>query len=215
MNMIYENRWRWVVLSGYTLIAMSSQIIWLNFAGIAVPQMVSLFHTNLTMIGLMAAIWPLIFIPLSIPAGFIVDKYGFKLAVSIGGALLALFSWLRLFASTNFYLLLLFQSLAGTSQPFIYNGITKLANNWFPENEQTLANGIGTMGQIIGMVLALVITPIMVPEPSFHDLILNIITFSLIVTISLLFFSLSLRRASHQLREELVRSSRSRASVLK
>ncbi|ADY00541.1 major facilitator superfamily MFS_1 [Vulcanisaeta moutnovskia 768-28] len=167
------------------------------------------------MIGLMAAIWPLIFIPLSIPAGFIVDKYGFKLAVSIGGALLALFSWLRLFASTNFYLLLLFQSLAGTSQPFIYNGITKLANNWFPENEQTLANGIGTMGQIIGMVLALVITPIMVPEPSFHDLILNIITFSLIVTISLLFFSLSLRRASHQLREELVRSSRSRASVLK
>lgn len=71
-------------------------------------------------------------------------------------------------------LLLLFQSLAGTSQPFIYNGITKLANNWFPENEQTLANGIGTMGgQIIGMVLALVITPIMVPKPSFHDLILT------------------------------------------
>ncbi len=195
MNMIYENRWRWVVLSGYTLIAMSSQIIWLNFAGIAVPQMVSLFHTNLTMIGLMAAIWPLIFIPLSIPAGFIVDKYGFKLAVSIGGALLALFSWLRLFASTNFYLLLLFQSLAGTSQPFIYNGITKLANNWFPENEQTLANGIGTMGQIIGMVLALVITPIMVPEPSFHDLILNIITFSLIVTISLLFFITTARES--------------------
>ncbi|WP_188604181.1 MFS transporter [Vulcanisaeta souniana] len=92
-------------------------------------------------------------------------------------------------------LLLLFQSLAGTSQPFIYNGITKLANNWFPENEQTLANGIGTMGQIIGMVLALVITPIMVPKPSFHDLILNIITFSLIVTISLLFFITTARES--------------------
>ncbi|BDR91209.1 hypothetical protein Vsou_03020 [Vulcanisaeta souniana JCM 11219] len=51
------------------------------------------------------------------------------------------------------------------------------------------------MGQIIGMVLALVITPIMVPKPSFHDLILNIITFSLIVTISLLFFITTARES--------------------
>ena len=195
MNLSSKSQWRWVVLSGYTLIAMSSQIIWLNFAGIAVPQMVSIFHTNLTMIGLMAAIWPLIFIPLSIPTGLMVDRFGFKLTVSIGGALLALFSWLRLLAGNNIYLLLIFQSLAGTSQPFIYNGITKLANNWFPENEQTLANGIGTMGQIIGMIIALVITPIMVPIPSLHDLSLNIIAFSSIATASLLFFIITARES--------------------
>jgi MFS family permease len=178
-------------------------MIWLNFAGIATPQVTTIYHTNLVMIGLMAALWPLIFIPLAIPVGILVDKVGFKLTVTIGGVLLALFSWLRIIAGRNFYLLLIFQSLASTSQPFIYNSITKLANNWFPSNEQTLANGVGTMGQIIGMVLALIITPVMVPVPSYHDLVLNIIVFSLVSTISLLFFVLTARESPtrHVIRE--------------
>lgn len=203
MKSVAELRWRWVVLLGYTLIAMSSQMIWLNFAGIATPQVTTIYHTNLVMIGLMAALWPLIFIPLAIPVGILVDKVGFKLTVTIGGVLLALFSWLRIIAGRNFYLLLIFQSLASTSQPFIYNSITKLANNWFPSNEQTLANGVGTMGQIIGMVLALIITPVMVPVPSYHDLVLNIIVFSLVSTISLLFFVLTARESPtrHVIRE--------------
>ena len=215
MKSVAELRWRWVVLLGYTLIAMSSQMIWLNFAGIATPQVTTIYHTNLVMIGLMAALWPLIFIPLAIPVGILVDKVGFKLTVTIGGVLLALFSWLRIIAGRNFYLLLIFQSLASTSQPFIYNSITKLANNWFPPNEQTLANGVGTMGQIIGMVLALIITPVMVPVPSYHDLVLNIIVFSLVSTISLLFFVLTARESPtrHVIRE--VSSSQGPAGQLR
>jgi MFS family permease len=215
MKSVAELRWRWVVLLGYTLIAMSSQMIWLNFAGIATPQVTTIYHTNLVMIGLMAALWPLIFIPLAIPVGILVDKVGFKLTVTIGGVLLALFSWLRIIAGCNFYLLLIFQSLASTSQPFIFNSITKLANNWFPPNEQTLANGVGTMGQIIGMVLALIITPVMVPVPSYHDLVLNIIVFSLVSTISLLFFVLTARESPtrHVIRE--VSSSQGPAGQLR
>jgi MFS family permease len=190
-------------------------MIWLNFAGIATPQVTTIYHTNLVMIGLMAALWPLIFIPLAIPVGILVDKVGFKLTVTIGGVLLALFSWLRIIAGRNFYLLLIFQSLASTSQPFIYNSITKLANNWFPPSEQTLANGVGTMGQIIGMVLALIITPVMVPVPSYHDLVLNIIVFSLVSTISLLFFVLTARESPtrHVIRE--VSSSQGPAGQLR
>jgi MFS family permease len=170
------------------LISMSSQIVWLNFAGIVSPQMEEIFHVGLGPISLMSGLWPLLFIPISIPTGLMVDRWGFKRIVSIGGIIIVVFSWLRLLGGQSFAILFVFQSLAGIGQPFVYNGISKLAGNWFPEGEQALANGIATMGQIIGMILALVIVPIMVPNPIFSELQANIVVVSIIVTFSVLLF---------------------------
>jgi len=175
------------------LISMSSQIIWLNFAGIVSPQMQDIFHVGLGPISLMSGLWPLLFIPISIPTGLMVDRWGFKRVVSIGGIILVIFSWLRLLSFKSFAILFIFQSLAGIGQPFVYNGISKLAGNWFPEGEQALANGIATMGQIIGMILALIIVPVMVPNPIFSELQENIVIVSLIVTFSVLLFLISAR----------------------
>jgi MFS family permease len=186
-NLAPSNR-RWLVLVGYMLISMSSQIIWLNFAGIVSPQMENIFNVGLGPISLMSGLWPLVFIPISIPTGLMVDRWGFKKVVSIGGGILVVFSWLRLLSGGSFELLFVFQSLASVGQPFVYNGISKLAGNWFPEGEQALANGIATMGQIIGMIIALVLVPIMVPSASFALLQTNMVVVSLIVTISVVFF---------------------------
>ena len=186
-NLAPSNR-RWLVLVGYMLISMSSQIIWLNFAGIVSPQMENIFNVGLGPISLMSGLWPLVFIPISIPTGLMVDRWGFKKVVSIGGGILVVFSWLRLLSGGSFELLFVFQSLAAVGQPFVYNGISKLAGNWFPEGEQALANGIATMGQIIGMIIALILVPIMVPSASFALLQTNMVVVSLIVTVSVLFF---------------------------
>ncbi|MGC8562698.1 MAG: MFS transporter [Thermoplasmata archaeon] len=186
-NLPRDNR-RWMVLVGFMLISMSSQIIWLNFAGIVSPQMQDIFHVGLGPISLMSGLWPLIFIPISIPTGLMVDRWGFKKVVSIGGVILVIFSWLRLLSGGNFEILFIFQSLAAIGQPFVYNGISKLAGNWFPEGEQALANGIATMGQIIGMVIALILVPLMVPKAVYSLLQTNIIVVSLIVTFSVAIF---------------------------
>ena len=58
---------------GFTLISMSSQIVWLNFAGIVSPQTQDIFHVDLGQIGFISAVWLLVFIPLSMPAGLLVD----------------------------------------------------------------------------------------------------------------------------------------------
>jgi MFS family permease len=186
-NLPRDNR-RWMVLVGFMLISMSSQIIWLNFAGIVSPQMQGIFHVGLGPISLMSGLWPLVFIPISIPTGLMVDRWGFKKVVSIGGIILVIFSWLRLLSGGNFEILFIFQSLAAIGQPFVYNGISKLAGNWFPEGEQALANGIATMGQIIGMVIALILVPLMVPTAVYSLLQTNIIVVSLIVTFSVAIF---------------------------
>ncbi len=179
---------RWLVLTGFMLVSMSTQIVWLNFAGIVSPQMESIFHVGYGPLSLMSGLWPLVFIPVSIPTGLMVDRMGFKKTVTIGGLILVVFSWMRLLSGGSFELLFVFESLAALSQPFVFNGISKLAGNWFPEGEQALANGIAVMGQILGMVIALVLAPLMVSSATFSLLQENIVVVSIIVTVSVVFF---------------------------
>jgi FLVCR family MFS transporter 7 len=179
---------RWVILIGFTLISMSSQIVWLNFSGIVSPQTEGIFKVGLGPISLIAAVWPLVFIPLSIPAGLLVDRWGFRKTVLLGGGIIMVFSWLRLLSGTDFTSLFIFQSLAALGQPFIFNSISKLSGNWFPIGEQTVANGIGTIGQIMGMIVALVLVPVMVPHAIYSELRSNFIVVSLIATVSLIIF---------------------------
>ena len=185
--------YRWVVLFAYTLVAFSTQLIWLNFSGIAEPQVTGIFNASIDQVGYLAAFWPLVFIPLSLPTGLSVDRWGFRLNVAVGSLILTVFSWLRLTAGHNFGLLLLYQTLAGIGQPFVYNAISKLAGSWFPKGEQTLANGIGTMGQLVGMITALLVGPLMVPDSSFAELQQNMIVFSAIVTVSFALFAVLAR----------------------
>jgi MFS family permease len=156
--------YRWVVLATYMIVAATSQLLWLNFATITTPQMENLFGVTKFDVGLLSAVWPLLFIPLSIPTGMLVDTKGFKLTVTIGAIIMAVFAVLRIFSGGDFTLLLIFQSGAALGQPFVFNGISKLATLWFPLKERALATGLGTMGLFLGMIVALTFTPLLVPE---------------------------------------------------
>lgn len=156
--------YRWVVLVAYMFVAAISQLLWLNFATITTPQMESLFGVSTADIGLLSAVWPLLFIPLSIPTGMLVDTKGFKPTVTIGAIIMALFAVLRILAGGDFILLLIFQAGAALGQAFVFNGISKLATQWFPLQERALATGLGTMGLFLGMMVSLTLTPFLVPE---------------------------------------------------
>jgi len=156
--------YRWVVLAVYMIVAAISQILWLNFATITTPQMKDIFGVTEFDVGLLSTVWPLLFIPLSIPTGMLVDTKGFKLTVTIGAILMAFFAVLRILAGGDFTLLLIFQSGAALGQAFVFNGISKLATLWFPLKERALATGLGTMGLFLGMMVALTLTPFLVPE---------------------------------------------------
>ena len=176
--------------------------------------MTGIFNASIDQVGYLAAFWPLVFIPLSIPTGLSIDRWGFRTNVAIGSLILTVFSWLRLTAGLNFGLLLLYQTLAGVGQPFVYNAISKLAGSWFPKGEQTLANGIGTMGQLVGMIFALVVGPIMVPDSSLSELQQNMLVFSVIVTVSFALFAV-LARERRGIAEERPRSWGSLLSEMK
>ena len=152
---------RWLVLACFMFVALLSQLFWLTFAPIT-SEVVKLFNVSPFKVSLLSLVWPLVFVILAIPVGFFIDKKGFKISVGIGALLLAIFSVFRIFSTIpdyNYSVLLISQTGAAISQPFIFGCITKIAINWFSEKDQGLATGLGTIGLFIGMMLALAITP--------------------------------------------------------
>ena len=154
--------YRWIVLSVFILVALISQLLWLTFAPIS-SKMEKLYGVTAFDISLLSLVWPLIFVITAIPVGIFIDKKGFKISVAVGAVFLAVFSIIRIFSAIpeyNFLILLISQSGAAISQPFIFGSITKLSASWFPKSEQGLATGLGTIGLFLGMMVALAITPI-------------------------------------------------------
>jgi len=157
----HSSSFRWIVLLLFMVVALLSQVLWLSFAPIS-SEMAELFHVTTFDISLLSLVWPIVFVITAIPVGIFIDKRGFKKSVGLGAVFIAVFSVVRIFSTINGYnftLLLISQICAAVSQPFIFGSITKLAVSWFPEKEQGLATGLGTIGLFLGMMLALVLTP--------------------------------------------------------
>jgi len=160
-------RYRWIVLGAFMLVGALVQVMWLNYAAITstsgtgadrmvgVAQLMQVSEFKIT---LLATMFPLVFILVSIPAGIIIDRKGFRFAVMLGVVLTAGFSFLRLFTA-NYTLVLIGMIGIAIGQPFVNNSITKMVAAWFPTEESALATGLATLSLFIGMIIALALTP--------------------------------------------------------
>ncbi len=163
--------YRWVVLVVYMYAAALTQMYWLNFAAIdtyieerlGVPASSVMWFT---------LVFPLVQVLLTLPAGLVIDRKGFKYGVGIGTLLTGLFAILRLVNPESYTVLLISQIGISIGQPFVLNGVTKLAVTWFPKKEEATAVGLGSLALFIGMMVALGATPALVEAFGFHTMVL-------------------------------------------
>ncbi len=153
--------YRWVVLAVFMFINVTIQILWIGYAPITGPAAVFYSVSDLQ-IGMLAMSFMIAFIPLSIPVSWVIDTYGFRLAVSIGAVLMGIFGLLRGFAGTNYSLVLWSTIGIAIAQPFLLNAWTKVPANWFSIDERATAVGLVTLSSLIGTALGMVITPILI-----------------------------------------------------
>ena len=92
--------YRWVVLAVFMFINLTIQTLWITYASITGPAATFYGVTDLQ-IGLLSMTFMIAFIPLSIPVSWVIDTYGFRLAVSIGAILMGVFGILRGLVGTN------------------------------------------------------------------------------------------------------------------
>ncbi|MBI5928732.1 MAG: MFS transporter [Chloroflexi bacterium] len=156
-------RYRWVVLGVFMFVNLTIQMLWISYAPITGPA-AKFYGVSDLKIGLFAMVFMLAFIPLSIPVSWVIDTYGFRVAVSFGVALMGVFGVLRGLAGENYSMVLASTIGIAIAQPFLLNAWTKVPANWFSTNERATAVGLVTLSNLIGTALGLVLTPILIDE---------------------------------------------------
>ncbi len=104
----------------------------------------------------------IVYIVVSVPASWAIDRFGIRIGVGIGALFTGVFGLIRGFAGTDYQLLLIAQIGIAVGQPFILNAITKLAARWFPIEERATAAGLGTLAMYIGILAGMTLTPYLV-----------------------------------------------------
>lgn len=150
---------RWYMLAAYFGVATMSQMLWLNIASLA-PHIQRIYRVDDFALSALLLCFPLLYIFLSLHAGAIIDRKGYRWAILAGSIISSLFSILRV-GEHGFGLLLVGQFGIALGQPYIVNGITKLVQDWFEEDQITVATGIGTSGMLFGMGIGLGLTPLL------------------------------------------------------
>src|SRR4030065_1365986 len=86
--------YRWVVLGVFMFINLTIQMLWITYAPITGPA-AKFYGGSDSQIGLLAMTFMLAYIPLSLPISWVIDRFGFRLAVSIGVVMTGLFGIAR------------------------------------------------------------------------------------------------------------------------
>jgi sugar phosphate permease len=150
--------YRWVVLLAFMFIAAMNQLLWITFAPIT-GAAAAFYGTTDLMIGLLSMLFMVIYVVLVLPSAWVIDTYGFRVAVGIGAVLTAVFALTRGLFAANLTIVFISQIGIAVGQPLILGAITKLAARWFPVNERATATGLGALSMYLGILLAMLITP--------------------------------------------------------
>jgi MFS family permease len=153
--------YRWMVLAVFMFINLTIQMLWITYAPITGTAAQFYGVTDLQ-IGFLAMSFMIAFIPLSIPVSWVIDSYGFRLAVSIGAVMMGVFGLLRGFAGDNYGWVLAATIGIAAAQPFLLNAWTKVPANWFAMEERATAVGLITLANLVGTALGMVLTPVLV-----------------------------------------------------
>lgn len=154
-------RFRWTILSIYMFLVAVNQMLWITFAPIT-SDATRYYGVSDIWIGILSMCFMIVFVVFSIPASWIIDKYGIRVGVGIGAAFTGVFGLLRGLVTTNFELLLMAQVGIAIGQPFILNAITKFAARWFPIEERATAAGLGSLAMYVGILAGMILTPYLI-----------------------------------------------------
>ncbi len=159
-------RYRWVMLASLMLLTIAIELQWLAHAAVARPATAyygnQLAASEWLSIDSLALVYMLAYLIFSLPASWVIARFGLRAGLGIGALLLGLFGAVKGIYGDSLFIVLVTQTGLAVAQPFILNAVTTLTDQWFPVIERAMAAGLAVLAQFIGILLAMVITPMLV-----------------------------------------------------
>ncbi len=152
--------YRWIVLLSTIPVLAMTNVFWLTFAPItSIAE--KFYDVSPLRIAFLSMSYMIVYIIMAVPASWLVDTKGFRMAMGFGAIATAVFGITRGIFADNFAIVTFAQLGAAVGQPFLTNSMTKVAARWFPINERATATGIASMAGCLGMIAAMVLTPVL------------------------------------------------------
>jgi cyanate permease len=164
--------YRWVVLVVFMFVIAVNQLLWITFAPIT-GSAAAYYGVSDLSIGLLSMSFMIVYIVVSVPASWVIDTYGVRVAVGIGTVLTGIFGLMRGLTAADYTLVLIAQIGIAIGQPFILNAITTVAARWFPIQERATAAGLGSLAMYLGIVVALALTPFLTIQSEISGMLLT------------------------------------------
>ncbi len=152
--------YRWVVLGVFMFANLVIQMLWIAYSPIT-GQAAAFYHVSDLQIGLLAMVFMIAFIPLSLPVSWAIDTFGFRKAVGFGTLFMGGFALLRGFAGDNYSLVLISTIGIAISQPFLMNSWTTVPARWFEKEFRATAVGLVTLSGLLGVAVSMILTPVL------------------------------------------------------
>lgn len=156
-------RYRWVVLLAFMFIAGMTQLLWITFAPIT-GKAAEFYGVSDLMIGILSMSFMVVYLVIAIPSAWVIDTYGFRIAVGIGAVLTGIFAVTRGIFASDYMIVLASQVGIAIGQPFVLGSITKVAARWFPIDQRATAAGFSSLALYLGILVAMVLTPYLTIE---------------------------------------------------
>lgn len=143
---------RWWILFLLSVTSMHQSNVWATFSPIVTPvREVYGWHSGT--VDILAAWGPLIYLPTSFVCPSIVDRIGLRASITLAISLVCAGTVLRSLTTVAPYAIILAhagQILNACSGPLVLATPSKLASEWFPPQQRTLAVSIAVMANYFG-----------------------------------------------------------------
>lgn len=155
--------YRWVVLAALMAVIMASEMQWLVLAPIS--RAAGSFYASQipsdSLIGpdLLTLIHLVVFVFVSIPISYVIDRIGLKWTLRGGAILLAAFSLIKGLGANSFWTVTFAQIGLSIAHAIIMNNVTLVTARWFPLRERGFAIGLVSLAQYLGLLLVMIVSP--------------------------------------------------------
>ncbi|MEM3907914.1 MAG: MFS transporter [Nitrososphaerota archaeon] len=143
---------RFLTLVGLVLIVFVSQDVWVTYSPI-LTNVAQITGVSEGSIGLLAIIYPIFFLILTIPVGILLDR-NFKLWLTVGAVLTFASGALKIFSPDTYVWLMGFQLLGAIGQPFLLNSFTLFASTYYEKRKTMTISGL-SFSMYLGTIFSL------------------------------------------------------------
>ncbi|OXB54328.1 hypothetical protein ASZ78_005021 [Callipepla squamata] len=187
------SRRRLAVLAVFSCYSLVNAFQWIQYS-ILSNVFVRFYGVSFTEIDWLSMVYMVAYVPLILPATWLLDARGLRLTALLGSGLNALGAWLKCcsLAPGRYALTMAAQAVCAVAQVFILGLPSRIASVWFGPGEVSTACSAAVLGNQLGTAIGFLLPPVLVPNtPDDIDLMahnISIMFYGTAIVSTLLFF---------------------------